>query len=562
MIFQMVLTFVEMKPNKRYFPLIVGLLLATNFVFAQSEEWEWIKTYGGKNADDIYCACLDNSGNIYTAGYFQGTIDIEGETRSSQGDTDALILKFDKNGKLCWARQAGGDYAENMIITEYAKKIKLDNQGNVIVAGIFAWDATVDNTILKGAGNNDIFILKYTPEGKLIWAKNFGSFGHDYLFDMDIDGTGNIYLSGIINGVLVINSEKTENLEDFPGSATFLAKFTTDGNLSWLRRDKGAAENTIIVIDKNGLIYYGINFRQRISIGDKLIESSGMGDFLIQELNPKGETIWQKKYSSKFNDVLSSLSLASDNSLLVSGKYANIPEFKLQSASDTINDQRTFFSSIQRDGSLSWSVNNSGPSFQRGTMLVGSNDNTYFSTDVFQSDINIEENSLTPKEGWFNSYMAIHNISGKVRRIEFQLTGIISSLIPAQDNSIVIAGSCANNAGIFQHFNPSGGFTDFFIGKKKLNPADDFIVNQNTQEALNDLSLYPNPSLNGYSTLDSKSIKNVDRINITDQEGKLIQYIDNCSLPYRLELFYLTRGTYFISVITGGKITTRQLVLN
>jgi hypothetical protein len=296
-----------MDSIKKYFFMIFSMLLVGNLISAQSNEWEWIKTFGGAKADEIYSSCVDKSGNIYIAGYFQGEINIDGKHLKSNGDTDALIAKFDKFGSLCWAKQVGGDYSENLIITEYAKKINVDHEGNIIVAGIFAWNATIDNTILKGAGNNDIFIIKYSPDGLLLWDKSFGSFSHDNLFDMDIDDNGGIYITGIVNGPIQSEIDNAQGIESLQGSSAFIAKLESMGSLSWLKRNQGVSDNSFISIDKNNNIYYGINYSSGITINDKRIEPEGRCDFIIQQLNTKGETIWQKKYNSKFQDALSSL---------------------------------------------------------------------------------------------------------------------------------------------------------------------------------------------------------------------------------------------------------------
>jgi hypothetical protein len=551
-----------MNSIKRNFSLYIGLLLISNTMSAQSNNWEWIKTFGGKNADEIYSSCADRSGNIYVAGYFQGEIDIDGKLLKPKGDTDALIAKFDKSGNLCWAKQVGGDYSENLIITEYAKKIKVDLEGNIIVAGIFAWDATIDNTTLKGAGNNDIFIIKYSPDGLLLWAKSFGSFNHDNLFDMETDGIGGIYITGIINGPLLSDGNIIQGTENLQGSTTYIAKFESPGNLSWLRKDQGVSDNTFITIDKNNFIDYGINYSSGITINEKHLESGGKGDFIIQQLNTLGETIWQKIYNSNKNDVLGSLNVSRDNRLLISGKYENIPEFKLKSSIDTVDDSRTYFSSIYPDGSLSWSVNNTGPSYPKGTALLESTDGGYLSNDIFLSEVNIDGSILTPTGNWFNSYLASHDRLGRVSDILLQVPGIITSVIAESDESIIVTGTCSNSIGISGQNNTYGGFIDFFIGKLNLSKSDNPVSEEGVQDGVMDYTIFPNPAINKFCTLDSKSIKKIDRINITDQEGKLLQYDTDCSLPYSLDLFYLSKGTYFVSIIKGARIITKKIVLN
>jgi hypothetical protein len=221
-----------MDSIKRSFFLIFSFVLFFNTASAQSKDWEWIKTFGGKNADGIYGSCLDKSENLYIAGYFQGEINIDGKQLKSKGDTDALIAKFDKNGNLCWAKQIGGEYAENLIITEYTKDIKIDPSGNIVVAGVHSWGATIDKTSLGGPGNTDIFIAKYTDGGDLIWVKSFGSFSHDYLFDMDLDDQNNIYFTGLFNGSIFSGEERVQETGDIAGSTTCLIKLDLSGNLS------------------------------------------------------------------------------------------------------------------------------------------------------------------------------------------------------------------------------------------------------------------------------------------------------------------------------------------
>lgn len=551
-----------MSSNNKANIIIVGILLICKIVYAQSNDFEWIKTFGGGGADEIYSSCIDDNGNIYAAGYFQGEINIDGTSLKSHGDTDALIAKFDKVGNLCWAKKAGGDYSENLIITDYAKKIDIDNEGNLIVAGIFAWTASVENVELKSAGNNDIFIIKYTPDGKLLWAKSYGSFNHDNFCDMDVDRSGNIYITGILNGPLKIDTDNNLGKDSLLGSNTFIAKILSNGDLSWIKKYQGVSNNTLISIDKNNNLYYGINFNKGIIIDGKFIEPAGSGDFIIQQLNSEGETIWQKKYSSKFNDVLSSIKVSRDNSLLISGKYANISEFKFKSATDTLDDSRTYYSNIQLDGSLSWTVNNSGPSCPTGTMLIEASGENYFSTDVFTEEISVESHLLKPSDGWFNSYLAIHDKNGKIIEIALQITGIISSAIPYNENSIIVTGTCANDIGISHQINSSGGFIDCFVGKLKCPITENSSSQNKLVEFVPAYTVFPNPVNYNICTVDSKLIKLVDYINVTDQEGKLLQYYSKCSIPFQLDLKGLAKGTYFVSIAKDSIITSKQIVVN
>src|SRR4051812_35865774 len=77
----------------------------------------WAKKWGGSGLETCTSICVDPSGNVYTTGYFNGTVDFDPGagtyTLSSAGQSDAFVLKLDVAGNFVWAKQIGGTGAEN-----------------------------------------------------------------------------------------------------------------------------------------------------------------------------------------------------------------------------------------------------------------------------------------------------------------------------------------------------------------------------------------------------------------------------------------------------------------
>lgn len=185
----------------------------------------------------------DESGNVYANGTFDGTIDLDpgpniatfGTTfNSSQSylvkltaggaylwGTDQIpvgdiavdisqqivvyngsLAKYSSSGNLLWRVQpAGRSYT---IGYQGHHQLALDRAGNIFFTGIYEdvydFDPGPGNFTLPhtNPGNSsDVFLCRFSPDGKFVWAKGWGNFGPDAGLSLALDTTGNIYTSGI-----------------------------------------------------------------------------------------------------------------------------------------------------------------------------------------------------------------------------------------------------------------------------------------------------------------------------------------------------------------------------
>src|SRR5690606_7608485 len=87
-------------------------------------------------------------------------------------------------------------------VADSAMAVAVDAQGNVIVAG------TTDDVLevgLTSAGGRDLFVAKYDPNaasGEPLWLRMLGSEDADFVHDVVLDSSGNIYLAGASGGSL------------------------------------------------------------------------------------------------------------------------------------------------------------------------------------------------------------------------------------------------------------------------------------------------------------------------------------------------------------------------
>src|SRR6186997_3092409 len=93
-----------------------------------------------------------------------------------------------------WAKGWGGMGYDD------GRSIAIDPSGNVICAGSFSGTADFDpnagtfNMTAAGTGS-DVYIVKLTSAGNLVWAKQIGLAGQsETASGMDIDASGNIHI--------------------------------------------------------------------------------------------------------------------------------------------------------------------------------------------------------------------------------------------------------------------------------------------------------------------------------------------------------------------------------
>ncbi|MDD1428655.1 SBBP repeat-containing protein, partial [Dolichospermum sp. ST_sed9] len=158
----------------------------------------WVKRFGGTGNDFGVSIKLDSSGNIYTTGGFQGTVDFDPGTGTSNltsaGYDNVFVSKLNSDGSFAWAKSfAGGNHVKGY-------SIQVDSSGNVYTAGWFSVTADFDpgpgTYNLTASGNFDGFIYKLNSDGSFAWAKNYGSAQDEGGSTITVDSSGNIYNAG------------------------------------------------------------------------------------------------------------------------------------------------------------------------------------------------------------------------------------------------------------------------------------------------------------------------------------------------------------------------------
>ncbi|MBB5332801.1 SBBP repeat-containing protein [Chryseobacterium koreense] len=297
----------------------------------------WVKSLGGNSTIQYGNAVsVDFSGNVYTTGYFYGTLDFDPGTGvselTSNGGVDVFIQKLDNNGNFLWAKSFGGSGNER------GKSIAIDTSGNVFTTGYYTDTADFDpGTAVFNLTSNygyDIFVQKLDPNGNFVWAKSFGSSVlNDYGNSVATDASGNVYTGGYFGGTV-----------DFdPGSGTysltadvydvFIQKMDSQGNFLWAKSFGGPNddEGNSIALDTSGNVYTTGFYRGTVDFdpgaGIYSLTSSGNSDVFIQKLDSGGNFKWAKSFGGSGNDEGHSIAVNTLGDIYTAGLFFNTVDF-------------------------------------------------------------------------------------------------------------------------------------------------------------------------------------------------------------------------------------------
>ena len=226
---------------------------------------QWSNYYGGSFTDTAYDAIqTEDDGYIIIGSSDSDDVDIT----NNLGSYDFWILKISATGTLVWEKSFGGSEIDE------AHAISKATDGNYLIVGD---TRSNDLEISQNNGAADLWIVKITPEGTLLWEKTLG--GSSFDVGRSISKTQD-------NGFLVSGSSRSSdgNLTSNKGqNDAWVVKINSSGNLEWQKTIGGSEVD----------FFYDtveLNDQTIIAVGDSnssnedIYENNGFSDLLILKL--------------------------------------------------------------------------------------------------------------------------------------------------------------------------------------------------------------------------------------------------------------------------------------
>ncbi|WP_317897933.1 SBBP repeat-containing protein [Aurantibacillus circumpalustris] len=299
-----------------------------------SGNFVWGKSIGGSSNDEGNSVAVDNSGNVYTTGYFRDVVDFDPGagtfTLNSIGGTDdVFISKLDASGNFVWVKSMGSGFGD------VANSISIDGSGNIYTTGYYGgtadFDPGVGTYVLSPSSGGDIFVSKLNAAGNFVWAKSMGGAGGDRAYEITLDASGNVYTTGYYGyGADFDPGPGTFTLGG--GSCIFVSKLDVTGNFVWAKSLGGTLGDIgySISTDASGNVYT-TGFFSGVSDFDPgagtftlaSVGGNSNSDIFVSKLSAAGNFVWAQAMGGTGVDYGNSIALDPVGNVYTSGDYAS-----------------------------------------------------------------------------------------------------------------------------------------------------------------------------------------------------------------------------------------------
>lgn len=563
----------------------------------------WVKHIGGNLAERSSALALDTDGNIIVTGYFQEFIDLDPSVAvfelESSADNEIFIAKYDNDGNFIWGGQIEGSG------NEIAYTVETDNDGNIYIGGIITIIADFDlgpgDETRVSVGNDDGFVVKYSPDGDFIWVMLFSGddvANVDAVLNLKVDMSGNVYVTGYFQGTMDIDNDlgiyTITSQGYFDG---FIAKYDTDANLLWGFNLGGTNYDIIndISIDDAGNVYVvGVftdlaDFDPGIGVFNQMTD--GSSDGFIAKYDIDGNFQWAGKVGDNNYDEITSIDIDPNGNILLSGLFEGTVDFDY--GVDVVNmtssggGEDIFIATYDENGEYIWAIKLEKTNVGIARKIKSDNLGNLYILGDFQASIDMDPSALVYNLNTAGSYdilfakyttgivlsQELFSFQAKKNNNTTDITWKMSSTkhIKGFEVEKSIDGKSYNLLSkIHAHpqmldynitdYHPSFG-TNYY--RLKLIYENEKIEYSNVQlvsfSNTFNATLFPNPAKD-YIQLSISHTSTPSQVIITNVQGQVVKTISNYHSEDKINISELASGTYFITTQIGTQVETYSFI--
>lgn len=349
-------------------------------IFGQAQDFHFAYKMGSTGADfgrdiAVEYGILGEAGAYFVTGTLTGTVDFDPsagvQTRTSAGQQDVFIAKYDSSGNILWVTDFGGS------LNDVPNAISVYGD-NVCVTGLFRgtvdFDPGVGSEIRTASGDADIFLVKFNgTTGAFEWVVTMGGSGtanEEAGVGVALYSNASVYLTGVFEGTNVnFNPLGTPSYLSATGDMNmFIAKYSSSGSLQWARSigsltqdDEGGQG---IIADANNVYVCGAfagNCDFNPGIAGGTLTSTGGQDGFIASYTAGGTYRWARRIGGPLNDEVTDIAMDQSENIAVTGTVFGNVTYTGGSFTTSAGSQDILLARLTGSGTFLWANPLGGP---------------------------------------------------------------------------------------------------------------------------------------------------------------------------------------------------------
>ncbi len=380
------------------------------------------------------CAATDDGGVVCVG------------TQMPEGDSNPLIVKFNKNGKEKWNDTYSADS-----LSDFADVAVLKN-GSIVAVGTTTASDIAPQSEYKAINTAEGIIARYSDKGKREMFRIFGGSGGDLLYAVAATSDGGYVVAGETDS-------PDADLKNVPGEycKAFVAKFDSSDNIQWIQavscpRKSYCRVNDICVSGDD--IYAVIQTNAKAGDFETMDGAKNGRVFsVVEKLDSSGKQQWMKDFYENGSVELVSITPANDGGCVVGGYYSILSG----GLKGSFNGPHEYYAGgkegvilrVDGSGRFRWfqNIKGSGNDFIKGVTAIPEGYAFIAQTNSTTRDF------VFPSKGDYDCYFGIIETSGgkpvKMRSFGGEGTDTAGSICYVGDGTVFACGNTNSKGGDF-----------------------------------------------------------------------------------------------------------------
>lgn len=309
----------------------------------------WERVLQGSERDYGLMVSETTDGSYFAVGSSKSS---DGDFTNNHGGVDIWAAWLDKDGKVTQMKQYGGSKDEE-VGTGFQRP-----DGDYILSG---YTSSSDGNVTGIHGGNDVWLLRISPTGEVLWEKTFGGSRNENADRSSLMSDGGYVLTG--SG----SSDDAGFSGYHAGTDMLVIRTDSEGNPLWQRYYGGSRSDwghSICETSDGNIFVAGATSSDDGDVTHHY-GATNTSDLWALLLSPDGTILWQKTLGGSYSDLAWGCAETDDGYLVIGDTYSFDGDLVGNRENGDI-----WLLELARDGTLLWEKTLGGSQYETGSSVI------------------------------------------------------------------------------------------------------------------------------------------------------------------------------------------------